>query len=234
MSTNATTDELHALIDGELGPEEAERVLQDLRDDPLLQAELAELQKLKYLVRHAYADAGVSMPPPQPRALWRRVPAVAAIVMVCLTAGWVARDLWIAQPGQRIAASEAIDQGLVATADEPVLIHLDKPDPASWQGALDTVERLLREDPSHSARVELLVNAGGIPLLKAGGTPYTDRIQELARRNPNLALFACARGMQLLRDKGMDVQLLDDAHTAPSALEHVVDRLTKGWRYVGI
>jgi intracellular sulfur oxidation DsrE/DsrF family protein len=246
MNAQSTTERLQALIDGELDPAEAARVFRDIDRDPGLREELADLQKLKYLVCSAYADVGVdSAPIPGSDRGWRY--AAVAVVVLCLTAGWIARDLMIELsveiPGERVAAlvpavdpavNPAVGQAALAVRDDRVLVHLDKPDPTSWKVALDSVERLLSEDPARASKVELLVNSGGINLLQAGGTPYTERVRELARRYPNLTLFACARGMERLREKGIDVHLIDQAHTASSALEHVVDRLNNGWRYVGI
>lgn len=247
MNAQSTTERLQALLDGELDPDDAERVFRDIERDPDLRAELAELQRLKYLVRSAYADIGVESAP-TPRAEGRgRYGAMAVAVVLCLTVGWLARDLMVDRSGQRLVAAVppvepavarvaggAGDRAASAATDDRVLIHLDKPDPSSWQAALDSVERILSEDTARASKVELLVNSGGINLLQAGSAPYTERVRELARRYPNLTLFACARGMARLREKGVEVHLIDQAHTAPSALEHVVERLNQGWRYVGI
>jgi intracellular sulfur oxidation DsrE/DsrF family protein len=235
MNAHSTTEQLQALIDGELGPDDAERVFRDIRRDPDLQAELAELQQLKHLVRSAYADVGPDPVPALRSGRRRRYGAVAVLAVSCLTLGWAARDLMFVQPEQPVAAiGLPADRAAPYAADDRVLVHLDKPDPSSWENALDSVERLLSEDRARAARVELLVNAEGIGLLRAGSRPYTERVRELARRYPNLTLFACARGIQRLHEKGVEVRLIDRAHTAPSALEHVVDRLHRGWRYIGI
>lgn len=235
MNGQTNTERLQALIDGELGHDEARAVFEQMRDDGQLRAEWADLQELKYLVRSAFDDVNVEAESTRtvvgPR---RRLGAIAAAVMLCLGAGWVAHDLLAPSARPEFAAAEPATPMAVVAADQPVLIHLDEPDSTHWQAALDAVEGLLAEQASRPAKVELLVNGGGIGLVDVGRTPYSDRIRQLVQRYPNLALIACSKGMQRLKEQGIDVRLIDEAQTASSALEHVVERLNQGWRYVGI
>lgn len=226
MKTEHKDQQLSAFVDDELAGADVEDLYRDLQDDAALRSELAEIQGLKNLIRHAYEDvAPEPVAAPRRRPIAWRTTASAATLLLCVVAGWLAHSLLSPMDAPALAAPT------VAAAADRVVVHVDKSDARSWKTALDTVEQLLNADGGHNTKVELLTNAGGIDLLRRGTSPYAARIESLAQRYPNLAFIACATGMQRLQEQGVDVQLLAPAQTAPSALEHVVERLTSGWSY---
>ena len=54
----------------------------------------------------------------------------------------------------------------------------------------------------------------------------------LAAKYPELAFIACASGLEKLRKQGLDTHLLQGVSTAPSAVEHVAEKVSQGWRYI--
>lgn len=226
MNTEHTDQRIHAFVDDELTHGEVENLYREMRDDPALRAEAAEIQGLKRLIRRAYdEDAPEAMAPASYSYCTWRTAASAAALLFCALIGWAAHALYTPIDAPTLAMAPA------ASIGDRVLLHVDKADPASWDAALNTAEQLLRADTGRNTHVELLTNAGGIDLLRRDTSPFAPRIEAMARRYPNLAFVACASAIQHLADEGVDVKLLQPAQTTPSALDRVVERLTSGWRY---
>jgi len=79
---------LHAYVDGELGDAEKERLLEALRHHKTLNTRVCELQKIRELLRHAYAPS----PPPHPSQnspQWLGISIAASIMLIVGTLlGW--------------------------------------------------------------------------------------------------------------------------------------------------
>jgi intracellular sulfur oxidation DsrE/DsrF family protein len=102
--------------------------------------------------------------------------------------------------------------------------------------ALDDAEGLLRtaQETAQPIVVELVANAGGLDLLRAGVSPHAYRIARLRAEHPNLALVACGQTVERLRERGIEVRLLPGTRVASSALDQIVTRMGQGWSYVRI
>jgi len=238
-SVQRATEELkNAFVDGELASGERRALRSRALADAELRRQLCELASLKDLVREAYGDVGAS---PQARSGGRfsRL-RVAAIALLCVLAGWMARGLVLeSSPGAPAVASipggriESLP-GLAATASERVLLHVSTGDPQDLRATLDAAQSLLEEAAAASRRmeVEIVANRDGLDLLRAGVSPVPERIARLQARFPLFSLVACNQTIENLRERGQEVELLPGVRVAPSALDEIVSQLHKGWLYV--
>ena len=105
--------------------------------------------------------------------------------------------------------------------------------------ALDTAEQLLKTytDSDMGTEIEVVANASAIKMLRTNYSPYADRVRELQDRYLNLTFLACKDAMDHVReleDLKTDVSLLPDVDVTPSALEHILNRLSEGWVYLNV
>jgi intracellular sulfur oxidation DsrE/DsrF family protein len=219
-------EQLSAFTDGELEPEEENRIFTLSEECPELDARLCQQRKLKEMVQHAYREV------PEPRrrdkrggprrGLFNLAAAAVLALAVGLAGGWM--------------ASRALDGGAEATAavvpasQDTWLLHVASSDPARMQVALNRAEELMNGPgaTAHS-RVEIVANEGGLDLLRSDRTPFADRIRELAEQD--VLFFACNRAIERLQERGVEVHLVPEANTHYSALDRVVHRMQQGWTY---
>lgn len=240
-------EQLHAFIDGQLGPEEQEHIFSALKQDENLSRKVCEIKRLQDMVRHSYAEPPTAPVRPAPRRRWRLSDAVAASVLLAVgaVAGWFANGPQAAAPTlpeqatyerQDLDAFQTVQLLSAQGMQQNVVLHITTSDPAKLGYALDEVESLLS---SYRARgipikLEVVANGEGMALLRSDVSPYPQRTQELIRKYDNLAMVACANTLRWLQDQGIDTHLLPEVGTTKSGLERVVDRLQEGWLYVKV
>ena len=222
---------LHAFLDGQLSHREREAFLREMEQDPQLQAEFNELRHLKDLVRHAYD--GVEAPKrqmidgdPTPR---RRLAAfgLAATLLLALgfTGGWLS-----SRP-----ATDGTEMQLAGIEQEPrVILHIASADLAKMEETLNSAEEVLKTYRDRGVQVEVVANSEGLNLLRAGVSPYGERVVAMMAEYEGLQFVACNTAIARLKRTGTRVVLLPQMHTAPSAVEHIVQRIREGWTYIKV
>ena len=233
-SDHDISDELlNAFADGELDADEKAYLLDRMTADPALKARVCQHWQLKEMVRGAF-------PLPTPAALpprrfggrrWRGMALAASLVLtVGAAAGWLVhgREAALPQPTLALNAAE-VGAGRV-------ILHLGSSDPMRLKAALDEAEQLARgvDLAGRPVQVELLVNGDGLDLVRADVSAYSDRIATLHASHHNLQFIACNNTIELLRSRGVNVDLLPDINVAPSALGEVMTRLRQGWTYIQV
>jgi intracellular sulfur oxidation DsrE/DsrF family protein len=200
-----------------------------MQDDVAVREQVCRLRRAKDWMRTGFADA---MPPSPPRAGKLRTGfrpghgVAASLMALVLASGGALIGYTCAERGAPLVAQQQESGN--------ILLHLDQSDPARFAAVLDYAEAFLAERAAGGARVEVVANAGGIDLLRSGGSVYTDRVLSLQRKYGNLQFIACANAIRNLRNQGDDISLLNGVHGGETAVDHIVGRLQQGWRYVKI
>jgi intracellular sulfur oxidation DsrE/DsrF family protein len=234
MSNERFSDEhLNAYIDGQLDAEEAGQVMMGLRETPSLSQQVCELRQVQDLVRHAYGDASL----PESRSVlknrrWPRyLQGAAAVLLLAVgaAAGWLAH-------GNNPAFLQGAYLTTAQSRPQNVILHISTDDPIKVSDALDQAELMLvrSKEKGNDFRLEIVANGDGLNLLRARYSSYPERTEELIHNYDNLAVMACARTLQAIKEQGGDVELLPSVNTTESALERVVDRLQDGWLYIRV
>lgn len=245
QSEKFSDEHLNAFVDGELDDADREQLLDILRHDPLLNARVCDLQKVRELVQHAYRQPPA--PPqeshqPQNRGRSRFTSGIAASIILGLgvALGWGVHEqqqpqgslLEIAQSMQLTPAQSAEDHSW------RVVLHVTTADPYRLKTVLDEAEGLLRQHTvnNHKVAVEVLANGRGLDLLRADISPFAERIRELqSRYDETLAFKACQNAINRLKlEKNIDVTLIPEAEVVPTAIGEVILRQREGWAYVQI
>ena len=138
-------------------------------------------------------------------------------------------------------AFQNTDLSLVTSAqhNKKIIVHLNTSSADSFEKALDTAEQLMKTyaDGDMGAEIEVVANASAVKMLRTNYSPYANRVRELQDRYLNLTFLACKDAMDHVReleDPKTDVTLLPDVDVTPSALEHILNRLSEGWVYLNV
>lgn len=239
MIPNPVSDDtLHAFVDGELDLADREALLARMQTDPELAQRVCAVRRLRDMVRLAYA----APPAASARAAGLRRPFARRCALGCLVlfaglvAGWMLRgELPAIVAGAPDAAARASNLAQRADPDR-VLLHIDSAAPDKMLSALDRAERLLvdAERAGRKVEVEVIANSHGLALLRAGYSPYAERIARMQQRHANVQWVACSQTIARIAGAGEKVELLPAARTAPTAIGEIVTRLQQGWTYIRV
>ena len=244
MKPFVSDESLNAFIDGEFDVAESESLIARMRDDPDLAQRVGTLRSLQSMVRLAYAEppvAGSGAVRAVPRRQFMQRCAFGCLVLLAgLSGGWGLRSL--ESQTVALAAPVAVKSGyqtvsLAREADpNRVMLHIDSAAPDKMQAVLDQAERFLdeAERQGRSMQLEVIANSHGLSLLRAGVSPYSDRIARMKERHASLQFVACSQSVARFTHEGQKVVLLPTAQIAPTAIGEIITRLQQGWTYVRV
>lgn len=220
-------EQLNAFADGELDPEEKSRVYNESAHSPELDRQLCQLRKMKELVRHAYDDVPPATrpggPPMRRSGLFGRALVAGVLLVLGATVGYL-----VHAPNSPAAGPTASAQ--LSEQPENYLLHVTSGDPEQMKAALEHARYLLESaDDGTFRQVEIVANERGLDLLRRDVTPFADEIQALQKND--VVFYACARSIQRLEDKGVNVVLVPYTRQDYTALDRVVMRMQDGWKY---
>jgi intracellular sulfur oxidation DsrE/DsrF family protein len=243
MNSHVSDETLHAFVDGELDVAESESLMAQMREDKDLAQRVCNLRSLQSMVRLAYVD------PPLPSGrksrhaprlqLMQRCAYGGLILMLGLGGGWALRGSE-SQPLALLSGPDSSSFHMVSLVREAdpnrVMLHLDSDAPAKMLAVLDQAERLLNEAEKQGRvmQLEVIANSHGLDLLRAGVSPYAERIAHLKRLHANLQWVACGQSVARFTREGQKVVLLPAARVAPTAIGEIISRLQQGWTYVRV
>lgn len=231
-----TDDDLHRHIDGELDPKARDDLQDLLLQNPAVAQRVRAYQSVDEAVREAFdtLEPPASRVANEPVRLKRSGIAAAALLLpVVFLAGWF---------GHSLLGGSEIHEPLTAGINLPVqgqehlntLFHIDVDDKSVMHGLLDRTEAILAAYADPDVQVEVVANAAGLNLLRADTSAFAPRVREMMDKYDNLTFVACANSIERLRERGVDVQLIDRTHARSTAIDHVVARLRDGWTYIKI
>jgi intracellular sulfur oxidation DsrE/DsrF family protein len=223
-------EQLNALVDGELDPEERSAVYNRSAHEPELDQRICKQRKLKELLKHAYEDVpGVERPKSRPLSrggLFGKGLAAAALVAVGLVIGVIGQGLVDREPNSPFGSTA--EQAV--TGQENFLLHVVSGEPEQMRAALEHARFLLdAAGEGQVGRVEIIANERGIDLLRSDVTPFASEVAALQQQD--VVFYACSRTIELLNEEGIEVVLLPDIRRQYSAIDRVVTRMQQGWKY---
>lgn len=244
MRSFVSDESLNAFIDGEFDVAESESLIARMRGDPDLAQRVGTLRSLQSMVRLAYAEppvaqGGVERAAVPPQQFMQRCAFGCLILLAGLSGGWALRSLepQTAAVVPAVVKSDYQTVSLARVADpNRVMLHIDSAAPAKMKAVLDQAEFFLdqAERQGRSIQLEVIANSHGLSLLRAGVSPYADRIARMGKRHASLQFIACSQSIARFSHEGQNVILLPAAKAAPTALGQIVTRLQQGWTYVRV
>lgn len=224
---------LNAYIDGELGDDDARRLLEHLQNDAKLSERLAHLREVHDMLKMSYAD----VEPPikcEQNSRWQ-IPSslVAGVLLVAgVSIGWVMSNSMPAQPVFQQLSQQLSDDGTWR-----IIMHVSTVDEFMQNALLEEAEGVLKEFEKNGqkAEVEIVASGAGLALLMTNRTSYAKRIASLQSHYSNLTFTACKRSMKRIAEiQDDDVELLPNTHLAASGISQILKRQQEGWHYIRI
>ena len=244
---------LQAFVDGQLDAKENGRILKTLKTDSALNKRACELRHLHELISHAYEQ----IPPYKTRekssgdwGTWRHAAAASFLLAVGALLGWIGHS-----PENTPAAGPDLsamywdkdrsfhntDVSDFTNANSPtkIIVHLNTSSSEKFETALDTTAQLLEsyKGNTYGAQIEVVANASAIKMLRSGHSPVAQRVRALQQQYINLTFLACQTAIDhAIELEGQDssLELLPNVDVTPSALEHILNRLSDGWLYLNV
>jgi intracellular sulfur oxidation DsrE/DsrF family protein len=243
----SVSETLNAYLDGELDAESVVRLERRLATDRRLARHLAELRRVRTLVREAGAVLRLAdNRPVRPRSSRVLPYEIAAGVLLVVGLALGLRLLAPAAAIDPFTAELPEDAQLIRPAHlevpEPAnetraIFHIASADPRRIRATLEHVEDLLRRygEAGKGIRIEVVANAEGLSALRADVSPAPERIAHLRKTYANVKFLACGASLaRYKREHGVTPTLLPETEVASSALDQILMRLQGGWTYVRI
>jgi uncharacterized protein len=242
MSNQEISDEfLNSFVDNQLDSAEKTQAFDAISRNESLKDRVCELRGLKELMQHAY-----SQPLTHTRSSRRllrpwtnQFQALAACLLLLLggISGWLTHSWASRQNSQEMTAIIQSTPGYQAIANtRKVIVHVNTSNPIKLKAALDETEGLLDNyrKANHQIEVELIANQRGVDLLRTNVSAYTERLNLLRVKYPNVNFLVCGKTIAKLKSDGENVQLLPHTGIASSAADQINKRMHEGWGYIRI
>ena len=239
MNMPITDETLNAFVDQQLTPSEMGEVFEAIQQNPELAKRSCEIRQLKSLVRHAYEGVEPNRPAQRGNPRSWGMQAAAAVLLLGLggLVGWSLRPMGAILPDALAQSGARVQGAQQSVADSNrFILHLDSDKPDRMAAVLDYADQILDNAKREGvdARLEVVTNSYGLNLLRAGYSPYLQRINELSSKHANLSFIACGQTVARFKRDGQDVTLIKQARVAPSAIGEVVSKMKEGWTYIRV
>lgn len=246
-SKQTVSETLNAYLDGELDAESVTHLKRRLAADRGLARHLAELRRVRSLIRESGTMPYHSNDRPA-RPLTRKLLsygiAASVLLVLGLTIGLrlyvpaAAVDPFTASLPESAQTIQPAHLDIQARGDETrAIFHIASADPRKIRATLEHVEKLLQRygESGQKLHIEVVANAEGINALRADASPAPDRIAHLRQTYANVKFLACGATLaRYKREHGVEPTLLPGTMVASSALDQILIRLREGWTYVRI
>lgn len=225
---------LHAYVDGELSAAEKSRLLLKMESDETLRERACDLHRTKEWVRFSFEhETAPTRTLPGIRQRLRKIPLprLAASLLVALLAfgaGWLGHSLRDGSPPPQLV------QNGTSHITQHVILHIGESDEARFSSLLAKAEQILRSYQQPGVQVEVVANAGGLDMVRTASSRHIDDIKRLIATYDNVRFIACSKGLQRLRESGMDPMVIPGVDAHEPAADHLIQRLTEGWTYIRI
>ena len=223
-------EQLNAYIDDELDSEERSQLFKASVQSSEFANHLCQLRNVNELVNIAYKD--IPEQKQEHRQSFnkqfslRQALVASVLILIGLGAGIISNQSFLQGSSNKPAA--IVD----AVQTENYILHVANGDQQQMLAVLRKARQLLEQAEGKQPNIEIVANEHGLNLLRSDITPYAEEISALADKN--IAFYACARAIERLEEKGVNVQLVPEANTRYTALDRVVLRMQEGWKYLKI
>lgn len=232
---------LNAYVDGELGPDDAERIEQAMAGDGRLRERVEELEHLKQMVRSAYVDeqspSRLSSSPRRWNTAGLAASLMAFVLGAVVASGWF---LYGERGVERQVASGPTGEVAEDAGSErrvKVIFHVNRNDPGRLSEILDETEALLMTTKrrGNTASVRIIASGAGLLLFEKGAAPEPHRVSQMQRQYQDQLVFnGCGVAYKQLKQQETDgrLELLPEVELVDLGVLELMRRQKQGWAYV--
>ncbi len=224
---------LHAYVDDELDPLAKSRLLVKMENDESLRARACELQRTKEWVKCSF-EGETAPTRTMPGIRWRLrqtspfgIAASLLIVLLAFSAGWASHSV-------KNGTTPVLAMDTVNGEAPRVILHLSDSDEAHFSEVLERTRQILHRYENTGVQIEVVANSGGLDFMRTASSRHIEHIKDLISRYDNVRFIACSRGLNKLRERGLDATIIEGIDAHEPAADHLIERLTQGWTYIQI
>ena len=230
---NVSDEMLNAFVDDELDAADKSRLLNCMAKEAgaKVRDRICQIWQVRELVRSACPQNNTLQQSPVKVTSFKQYSHLlfgGLLLALALATGWILHG----------HQKPVVINNMVTThrVEEKVLLHLTSSNHKLFNIALEETEALSHgvDLAGNPVQVELLVDRGGLDLLRSSVSPYAARIKAMSAQHNNITFLACNNTIQKLRKTGANVQLLPYVAVVPSAKELIVARVQEGWTYLKV
>jgi intracellular sulfur oxidation DsrE/DsrF family protein len=227
---NISDEQINALLDKQLAPNDEARVLKLAQQDEVLAKRIEERRRVKQMLSFAYAQKSPTTDFKTPEAHgWRSMAAAMLVFVVGAILGATGHMRLVNTEAEQLIEKVAMQKA----SPDKMIVQIDSNDPQRIREALEDAELLLRQSKlkHENIQLEVIANAKGLIMLEQD-SPYQQQIARIASEHDNVRFLACGNGMRIFREKGIDLKLISQAKVVPGVTTQVAMRLNQGWSYL--
>lgn len=222
---------LGAFVDGQLDEETSESIINAMENNSDIRESVYELRRAKDLMKIGFSGISLSEKDNKTVSQWSRfylaIAASITAITLSLGSGYFGYYYATQNPlSNRIAESSTIEQ-----KSDRILLHISESNIEHFTSALDYVEDFLLEHQANGGEIAVIANAGGLDIMRAGISPYENKIINLMEKYNNIHFIACANSVKSLQKKGVNVNLIQQVRLNKPAMDHIIEYVQDGWTY---
>ncbi len=243
MNQTVSDEFINAYIDGELGQEEKQWLLEQLSSYPNLAQRVQDLQLVKNALLNSFEINSAKYKKASITRIYQRPAMLAMAAGVFLT-------LMGFMLGYALSTGKAEKQNLLnlakkvelqgQTVEKPwrVMLHVSSGNEARMETVLNETRQLLEKYKSSKKKVqiEILTNANGLKMLRKDKSKYAKLIAQMQKDYANLTFSACNIAIEFAKEHELNdsIELLPNVHVVPSAIGEIMKKQHEGWSYIQI
>ena len=230
---------LGSFVDGLLDAPHSEAVIRAMEQDREIREQVSQLRLVKDLMKAGFGHTRA--PATHPRktrfATWRlfspRIAASVAALVVTFAGGMLSYPYFSGHPGLPGELLASFSQ--LHSDRHNVILHISESDPHQFTAALVYAEEYLQEHQSQGYQVDVVAHATGIDMMRDDISPIKLQMVEMLTKYNNVHFIGCANAIKMLRQKGVEPQIITGVSTDSTAFDHIVKRLQGGdWKYIRV
>lgn len=124
--------------------------------------------------------------------------------------------------------------GYIDEETDRVILHISNSNHDQFMMALSYAENFIQQNRQNAkSNIEVVAHAGGIDLMREN-SPLAARVSALMQAYENIHFVACANAISNLRQSDIEPLIIANVGTEKPAMDHIIERVQAGWRYVKI
>ena len=227
---------LSAFVDGQLDDTTSASVIMAMEIDSDVRSRVYQLRRAKDLVKIGFKNARAPSSEKQyatPRN-WKKPSLGIAASFAIIVASFIAGSFGYYYSQQTDSRQNITVASIAQEENSRIILHISEADPMQFSAALDYTDQFLKEHGSQNGQIAVIAHASGIDLMRAGESPFEERVKMMMRDHGNVYFIACAQAIRTLQMQGVDPHMLENTIIEKPAMDQIIERVQSGWRYVKV
>jgi len=225
---------LGAFVDGQLDAETSESIINSMDKNQDTRDRVYQLRRVKDLMKIGFADITLNPVTRKRTTAWKRYSTAIAASITALVISFGSGLSGYYFGTQNQLSENSFNAGLQKQKPKRVLLHISESNLEHFSKAMNYAEKFLIEHKNDEDKIAVIVNAGGLDLVRTGVSPFEKKILNFINKYDNIHFIACANSVKSLQKKGIKLELIDNIRVNKPAMDHIIEYVKDGWSYTKV